>query len=39
MKKGIQIAVEAIVNELAKLSFPIITKSQIESIATISANG
>lgn len=39
MKKGIDLAVETIVAELKKMSIPIETKSQIKSIATISANG
>jgi chaperonin GroEL len=39
MKKGILLAVDAIVKELKVLSLPVFTKLQIESVATISANG
>jgi chaperonin GroEL len=39
MKKGIDLAVSTIVQELKKMSTPIQSKEQIKSIATISANG
>lgn len=39
MKKGIDLAVSHIVAELKKISIPVNNKSQIKSIATISANG
>lgn len=39
MKKGIDLAVSTIVGELKKMSIPVESKSQIKSIATISANG
>ena len=39
MKKGIDLAVETIVAELRKMSIEVKDKSQIQSIATISANG
>lgn len=39
MKKGIDMAVEAIVKELKAMSIEVKDKSQIKSIATISANG
>lgn len=39
MKKGIDLAVSTIVQELKKMSTPVESKSQIKSIATISANG
>jgi chaperonin GroEL len=39
MKKGIDLAVGKIVEELKKISIPVEDKSQIKNIATISANG
>ena len=39
MKKGIDMAVNAIVSELRKMSIQVEDKTQIQSIATISANG
>ena len=39
MKKGIDLAVHTIVQELKKISIPVKDKSQIKSVATISANG
>lgn len=39
MKKGIDLAVKTIVAELKKISIPVKEKSQIRSVATISANG
>lgn len=39
MKKGIDLAVEQIVKELNKMAIKVQDKSQIKSIATISANG
>ena len=39
MKKGIDLAVNAIVNELRNMSIQVESKEQIRSIATISANG
>jgi len=39
MKKGIDLAVEAIVENIKELSRPVSTKEEIEQIATISANG
>jgi chaperonin GroEL len=39
MKKGIDLAVETIVKEIAKNSIKIQNSSQIKSVATISANG
>jgi chaperonin GroEL (HSP60 family) len=39
MKKGIDMAVEAIVKELNEIAIPMIGKPQIKNIATISANG
>ncbi len=39
MKKGIELAVQSMVTELKKQSIPIKEKSQIKSVATISANG
>lgn len=39
MKKGIDLAVNAIVAELRKMSIQVESQDQIKSIATISANG
>lgn len=39
MKKGIDLAVTKVVEELKKISTPVLDKSQIKNIATISANG
>jgi chaperonin GroEL len=39
MKKGIDLAVTKLVQELKKISIPVEDKSQIRNIATISANG
>ena len=39
IKKGIDLAVEAIIQELETQSRPVSTKAEIEQVATISANG
>ena len=39
MKKGIDMAVVSIVEELRKVAIPVEGKEQIKSVATISANG
>ena len=39
MKKGIDLAVSKLVEELKKISIPVEDKNQIRNIATISANG
>ena len=39
LRRGIQMAVESVNQELARMSKPIITKEEIQSVATISANG
>jgi chaperonin GroEL len=39
MKKGIDMAVVSIVEELKKVAIPVESKEQIKSVATISANG
>jgi chaperonin GroEL len=39
MKKGIDIAVTTLKQELKKISIPVEDKNQIKNIATISANG
>lgn len=39
MKKGIDLAVKTIVEELRKVAIPVQGKEQIKSVATISANG
>lgn len=39
IKKGIDLAVTSIVAELKKISIPIKDKAQLQSVATISANG
>ena len=39
LKRGIDLAVEAMVEELERFSRPVSTKEEIEQVATISANG
>ena len=39
LKRGIDLAVEEIVNNLQKLARPVSTKEEIEQVATLSANG
>lgn len=39
LRKGIQMAVDEVVKELAAMSTPIKSKEEIENVATISANG
>jgi chaperonin GroEL len=39
MKKGIDLAVSTLKQELKKISIPVEDKNQIRNIATISANG
>lgn len=39
IKRGMDVAVEAIVNELYRISKPIVTKDEISQVGTISSNG
>jgi chaperonin GroEL len=39
LRKGVNLAVETIVEQLNKMSIPVKTRKQIEEVATISANG
>lgn len=39
VRRGIQLAADKVVEEMAKLSTPVLGKDEIENVATISANG
>ena len=39
LRRGIQLAVDAVVSELQSMSVPVKGKEEIENVATISANG
>lgn len=39
LRRGIQMAADAVVEEMAKHSMPVSGKEEIENVATISANG
>ena len=39
LRRGIQLVVDTVVQELASLSTPVVGTKEIENVATISANG